>query len=112
MFRAIVKAQNARQASAALEAHGLLDIADRLQRHPSQPTEWIADLVARPDDTWVRSVLNAWLTEGNEPFISGLGFRFGTLLFWSPVDETLPSLQVQARKAIDAMILHTEATPS
>lgn len=111
MFRAIIKAQNARQASAALEANGLLDITERLQRHPSQLTEWIADIIARPDDEWVRSQLNTWLAEATmATFIVGSGFRIGTLLFWSQVDETLLRLQVQAREAIDAMVLaNTEA---
>lgn len=106
MYRLIIKANTLRQAATEVEANGLGGLLDRVLRY-SQHREWIADLVAQPDSTWVRNRLIEWAARNYDEgaFSEGYGFRDGTLLYWCELDEGSISLQTSARKAVDAMIL-------
>lgn len=106
MFRLIVKAENVRQLGATLESEGVAPLVERIMRHTFMRTEWIVDLVARPQDYHVRSLLTAWTQDNTKPgaFTEGAGFRMGTLLYWCEVPDTAITLQALARRAVEDMI--------
>ena len=96
MFRLVVKAINVRQAAAALEAHGMVDMVVRMVQHETFTDEWLVDLAGQPGDTGLRFRLNAWYCEHITR-----STPMGGLMFWTEVPSTLISVQEQARTLTD-----------
>lgn len=96
MYRLIVKANNIRQVAATIEAHGMLHLTQRIERL-SDTREWIADVVAKPEDRYLMTRLNEWQNENAHATVSlGYGFPAGSLLYWTWVDSTLIHAHAEA----------------